>query len=301
MRIPTLLLAACAALTLEPVPAAGTPPATAVPVDAARLSHISVVKLGSGSPVVLIPGLSSPRDVWSAVAPQLAKGHSVYLVQVNGFAGDEAGGNSGEGVLDGIVEDLHATIQREHGGRAKVVGHSMGGLVGLMLASKYPQDVSGLMIVDALPFAGVMLDPNATVATVRPVAAMLKARMAAGYSGPSGDAAAEATAKSLAAKAGSAATVKSWILRADPKVAAEAMAEDLVTDMRPALATMEAPVTVLHPAEALGKDQATTAAFYKGQYAGTRTIEFIAVPDSGHFIMLDQPQKFLELVQAFAG
>ena len=66
--------------------------------------------MGSGSPVVLIPGLSSPRAVWDDIAPQLAAKHKVYLVQVNGFGGDDPGANLQPGVLDGIVADLHAYL-----------------------------------------------------------------------------------------------------------------------------------------------------------------------------------------------
>ena len=58
-----------------------------------RLAHISVVSIGSGDPVVLIPGLASPRAVWDGIAPELARGHRVLLVQVNGFGGDDPGAN----------------------------------------------------------------------------------------------------------------------------------------------------------------------------------------------------------------
>ena len=69
-----------------------------------QMSHISVVSIGKGTPVILIPGLSSPRTVWDGVVPGLAKTHRVYVVQVNGFAGDAPGANLSPGILDGIVE-----------------------------------------------------------------------------------------------------------------------------------------------------------------------------------------------------
>jgi pimeloyl-ACP methyl ester carboxylesterase len=155
------------------------------------------------------------------------------------------------------------------------------------------------MIVDTFPFAGVMFDEKATAESVRPLAAMLKVRMESGYPGPQGAVAAAATADGLTAKAESAALVKSWMLQADPKVAAATMAEDLVLDMRARLPALTMPVTVVHPAEALGRDEQSTTAFYRGQYAGTPNIQFEAVRESGHFIMLDQPEAFGRLLDDF--
>ena len=83
MRILALTLAACAASTLN-----WSAPSHSAAVAGAeqRFNHISEVKLGYGSPVVLIPGLGSPRAVWDGIAPALAKSHTVYLVQSTGSA-----------------------------------------------------------------------------------------------------------------------------------------------------------------------------------------------------------------------
>ena len=83
---------AASALTLGVVlqPA---PSHAATPAAETRMPHISVVATGKGSPVILIPGLSSPRAVWDGVVPGLAKTHRVYVVQVNGFGGDAPGAN----------------------------------------------------------------------------------------------------------------------------------------------------------------------------------------------------------------
>ena len=168
-----------------------------------------------------------------------------------------------------------------------------------MLAARHPQDVGRLMVVDAFPFAAVMFDEAATVDAARPFAAMLKSRMAAGYVGAAGDAAAEATANGLAAKPEAAAKVKAWALKADPKVAAQAVSEVLVTDLRPQLKSLAMPVTVLHPSKAMGRDEAATAAFYRKQFAGTPKLTLVPVPDAKHFIMLDQPQRFAAEVERF--
>lgn len=298
MRILAPILCALAAAAFQPSGQARAQPVAAVHGEV-RLPHISIQSMGRGDPVVLIPGLSTPRDVWNGIAPGLAQNHRVLLVQVNGFAGDNPGANHGPGVLEGIVRDLHSYVADQRLGRVPVIGHSMGGLVGMMLAAEQPAVVSRVMVVDALPFAGAMLDEHATVDAVRPVAAMLKSKLSAGYSGPDGASAAAANARALTAKPESAAQVTAWIRKADANVSAQAMAEDLLTDMRPKLASISASMTIVHPATALGRDLEATSAFYQGQFTGAKRIDFVTVPDSGHFIMLDQPEAFAGLVSTF--
>ena len=298
MRLNGLLMLVAAAVA---APAAAQPqpaPAKAA-IAEVRLGHISVQAIGSGPPVVLIPGLSTPRQLWDDIAPALAARHRVHLVQINGFGGDPAGDNANEVLLDGAVADLHAYLTKQGVKGAPVVGHSMGGLIGMMLAAKHPRHVGRLMVVDAFPFAAVMFDEAATVDAARPFAAMLKSQMAAGYVGAAGDAVAQATANSLAAKLSSAAKVKAWALKADPKVVAQAAAEVLVTDMRPNLVSLSMPVTVLHPTKAMGRDEAATTAFYSKQFAGTPKLTLVQVPDTKHFIMLDQPQRFVSELERF--
>src|SRR3546814_2316591 len=60
---------------------------------------------------------------------------------------------------------------------AAVVGHSMGGLVGLMLAKAHPGDVGKLMVVDALPYVGDIFVPGATVAQIEPQAKAIRDRL----------------------------------------------------------------------------------------------------------------------------
>src|SRR3546814_12581004 len=98
------------------------------------MDHISVQATGSGAPVILIPGLASPRAVYDGIVPAIEGTHRVYTVQVNGFGGGDPGKNLAPGILDGIVADLDAFLAAHKLTGAAVVGHSMGGPGGFMLA-----------------------------------------------------------------------------------------------------------------------------------------------------------------------
>jgi pimeloyl-ACP methyl ester carboxylesterase len=300
MRVFALILAACAASTLNwSGPAHSAPSAHAVTAEE-RLPHISVQSIGTGSPVVLIPGLSTPRGVWDGIAPQLAQGHQVILVQVNGFGGDDAGANLKPGVLAGIVEDLHGYIASHRLGRVRVIGHSMGGLATLMFAKAHPEEVEQVMIVDALPFFAVLIDPSASAASVKPAAEMMRVKIASGYGKPADPATIEANVKSLALKPGSIVRMKAWAAAADPRVTAQALYEDLTTDIRPELGGITTPVTLIVPWSDTGFGEERTIAFYKRQYATLPKVSVVGIGGAGHFVMLDQPAAFDAAVEAFA-
>ncbi|MCU6453822.1 alpha/beta hydrolase [Sphingomonas sp. A2-49] len=291
---------AASALTLGIV-LSPTPGHAATAAAAMRMPHVSVVATGRGSPVILIPGLSSPRAVWDGVVPGLAKHHRVYVVQVNGFGGDAPGDNLGPDILGGIVADLHALIGRERIAGAAVIGHSMGGLVALMLAKAHPGDAGRLMIVDSLPFLGTILSPAATVAMVEPQAKAMRDMQVASYGKPASEAMATATANRLALKPDARAKVATWFKAADARVSGAAMYEDMTTDLRPAMKDIATPITLVYPWSAGGPTRAQADALYRAAYADAPRVTFVDIGDAAHFVMLDQPAAFADAVNTFVG
>lgn len=283
----------------------GAPPAHAAtapaPADLIQMEHLSVQVIGKGSPVILIPGLSSPRAVWDGVAPELARTHTVYLVQVNGFGGDAPGANLGEGLLPAMVAELHKLIVERKIAGAAVVGHSMGGLLALMLAKAHPGDLGKALIVDALPFVGSAFFPGSTVDSVKTQAAAMRAQMAGLYGKPLPEAVGQAIARQNALKPASQAQVSAWMTRADMRVSAQSMYEDLQTDLRPDLAKIATPITVLVPWTAARGGEGPVLDLYKQEYAGAPKVTVQGVGDSGHFIMLDQPEAFRAALTAWLG
>lgn len=298
-------LLACAFTTLAVLhPTAGhcaaTPATRAVPVAAAQLDHISITSTGTGDPVFLIPGLSTPRSVWDGVAAGLARNHRVYLVQVNGFGGDDPRANLTGGLLEGVVADLHAYIAAHKLGGVPIVGHSLGGLAGLMLAKKHPDDVRKLMMVDSVPFVAQMFLPSATVAMVEHQAKAMRDRMAKAYGKPADESFAQATADRLALKPQSRRQVASFVKAADPRVSAEAFYEGMTTDLRGDLASIATPITLLYPWSAETPKNAVEP-LYRQAFAKAPHVNYVEVADSAHFIMLDQPEVFAASLRKFLG
>lgn len=264
-----------------------------------QMPHISVQTIGKGAPVILVPGLSSPRAVWAGIVPTLAKSHRVYIVQVNGFGGDDPRANLAPGILDGIVADLHTLIIGSKLGTPAVVGHSMGGLVALMLAKAHPADVGKLMIVDSLPYIGEIFAPGATVAALEPQAKAMRGGMAAAYGQPANPAVTGAMAARMALKPTSRTTVAGWMAKADARVSAQAMYEDMTTDLRPAMASIAAPITLVYPWNVAGPTKPVADALYRKAYAGAPHMTFVDIGDAAHFVMLDQPAAFQAALDDF--
>ncbi len=283
---------ALAAAALATSAFAQTPAATPAPL--VQLPHVSIESVGKGPPVILIPGLSTPRAVWDGIAPTLAKDHRVLLVQVNGFGGDDPRANLTDGVLDGIVADLAGLIAREKLAQPAVIGHSLGGLAGMLLAARHPDAVGRLMVVDALPFIGTIMAPGMSATDVQPRAAAMRDAVAA----TQGKARPTVTADPGGIWSNTAAgriRVANWSNAADQRVVARALYDDLTTDATPEARAIRArPFTVLY---ATGAGPMATTIWTRA-YAGTpATLEPVA--DSYHFIMLDQPAAFAAAVERF--
>ena len=113
-----------------------------------RLSRITIRSVGTGSPVVLIPGLASPAAVFDDVAAKIGSRHRLILVQVNGFAGAAPGAAPLDGLIPGAVDELAGWLAANHIQKPPVIGHSMGGLMAMMLAKRHPEAAGRLMVVE---------------------------------------------------------------------------------------------------------------------------------------------------------
>src|SRR5437868_5738546 len=153
---PALLLVT-PAFAAQPTPAAAAVPADpGTPASNFSSERIGVTVMGSGPDVVLIPGLSSTPAVWSSTMAALP-GYRYHLIHVSGFAGRPAGANAQGSYLVPVADEIARYIREAHLDRPAVVGHSMGGSWTIMLAGRHPELVGKAMVVDMLPYLGIMM------------------------------------------------------------------------------------------------------------------------------------------------
>jgi pimeloyl-ACP methyl ester carboxylesterase len=248
--------------------------------------------------ILFLPGLTSSRSVFDAEAKLLAPTYRLYRVQLNGFAGQPAGPNSSGELLLPVIAELHLYLAANHLHPA-IIGHSLGGLLGLMLADAHPEDVQRLLIVDSLPFYALVFNPAATVAQIKPQAEAMRAQVLtldeATYAAQSAR-----TAGYLVLDPDAQKLVAAQSLASDRHVMAQAVFEDLTTDLRPRLASIKTPTTLLYPYDAtVVPDPATMDAIYKSAFASMPNFQMHRIDASRHFIMYDQPTSFHTAVQSF--
>lgn len=273
--------------------------ATPVAVPSAAAPRFTVTVTGHGPDVILIPGLASSAAVWDDTVKQLQGRYRLHVVQVAGFAGTPVGANAEGPVIQPTVDALDGYIKSARLKSPAVIGHSMGGLMGLMLARQHPEDVGRLMVVDSLPFFPVVFSPQATVESIKPQAAAM--RDMAEKSTPEQWAAGETRTmvrlvkSPVGLKAATEAAIAS-----DPSVTGRALYDDLTTDLRGEIAVIKTPTVMLYPwDEATGAPQSAYDALYAGAYAPMTSATVKRIDGAFHFIMLDQPAAFAAEVEHF--
>ena len=281
-------------------------PALAQPADPNRLFPDSKIVVrdrfsdeivGKGPDLVFIPGLASSRATWKATAERLRGRYRLHLIQIAGFSGEPARANAAGDVLQPTAEAIDAYLVQQKLTPATIVGHSLGGTTLLYLAEKHPEHLKRGLIVDAIPFMGVLFRAKDADA-VRPMAAQTRDMMAKG--GPAYASGLTPMIKSMVTREPDQQTVIGWGLASDPGVVGRAAYDDFTLDLRPDLAGLKTPLVLLYPDnKPSGAPTAAVDAQYQAAYAAAPAVKLKRIDDAKHFIMLDQPEAFAAALDAF--
>jgi pimeloyl-ACP methyl ester carboxylesterase len=158
------------------------------------------------------------------------------------------------------------------------------------------------MVVDMVPFMGAFFGPaGATAESMKPAATAMRDRMATTADGPRRQLT-EATIATMVRTESLRADPVAHAMASDPKIAARGMYDLITTDLRPELARIKVPTTVLYvraPTAPISDEQMD--AVYQASFAAVPGATLKRISDSYHFIMFDQPERFAAEVKGFLG
>lgn len=101
-----------------------------------------------GQPVIILHGIFGTADNWQTFGKKLSENHRVYMVDQrnHGFSP-----HSDKFNYHYLAEDLKAFIDHHHLDHPVILGHSLGGKAAMHFALKYPENFDKLIVVDIAP------------------------------------------------------------------------------------------------------------------------------------------------------
>ena len=259
-------------------------PAAAVAPTRFEPTPFSVQVQGRGPDVILIPGLTSGRDVWRGTVGAVP-GYRYHLVQVAGFAGEPARGNAEGAVVAPLADEIARYIRDRGLRRPAIVGHSMGGTIAMMIGARHPDLAGRIMVVDMLPQPAGLFGGSAE--DLGPLASSLSRAL----SGPSGR-------RLFGSLISAFSPPDSPNSRSDPDVVARAMDELAGLDLTPQLGRIRSPLTIVY-ASPDDRSAAVIDREFESAFAGARGARLVRIDGSGHMIMLDQSRRFQAALREF--
>lgn len=233
---------------------------------------------GSGHPIIFIPGLGSPGEVWASTVRELEASYECHVLTLSGFAGRPP---IDEPLSAAVRRDLTRYIRSRRMKQPIIVGHSMGGFIALWLATSAPENIGPVIVVDAGPALSGDLEE----------ARQLRARWAQAsdeefavqakymYTGMATD------PKRLEA-------ISTLAARSDRRTIGDAIYEMMITDLTDRMPDIRAPVLFVL-ADGIFQQR------IRKQVEGVPDKEIVVVPKARHFVMIDDPKRFVEEVEAF--
>jgi pimeloyl-ACP methyl ester carboxylesterase len=116
-----------------------------------RKARIRYSDEGKGRAIVLLHGFPENLQIWQEFSKTLSKSFRVIAIDLPGMGESECIGYVH--TMDLMAECVHAVMQELDLRKYVVVGHSMGGYVGLAFAELFPENLKGLCLFHSTALA----------------------------------------------------------------------------------------------------------------------------------------------------
>lgn len=252
-----------------------------VPSAYSQSTAFKVKVLGKGTPVLLLPGFACTGAIWDETVKELSKNYECHVFTFAGF------GNVAPipmPWLGTIKDELVAYVKNKQLNKPSIIGHSLGGTLGLWLAAEEQYLFSKVLAVDALPCTGALMVPNYDAANM--VYDNPYSRQMLNMDSTAFRKMAMQQASFMMLNKSKIDTVVSWMMIADRNTYVNGYIDLLKLDLREKIADIKIPVVVL---AATYPDKKAIEKTYLSQFEKMTNKTFLYADESAHFIMYDQP------------
>ena len=108
---------------------------------------ISFTDQGKGMAVVLLHGFLENKQMWNAFIPELSKRNRVIAIDLLGHGATECLGYIH--TMEDQADMVQSVLQELKIRKTVLIGHSMGGYIGLAFAELYAENVKGIMLLNS--------------------------------------------------------------------------------------------------------------------------------------------------------
>ena len=257
---------------------------------AAEQYPFTVKQSGSGKQaIIFIPGFACSGDVWNETVEQFKSNHTCYVLTMAGFAGHAATTNPD---IQNWIAEIAKYIKENRIEKPVIVGHSLGGVMAQALAASYPELVSKIVVVDALPCLPALSNP-AFEASANPDCSKFVTSFAAMNDGQFYQMQ-KVNMTSMVADTAKLETVVQWSIKSDRNTMAQIYCQLLNTDMRAKISTVTCPALIL-----LEPSFKALQSNIEGQYKNLKGAQLHYADKGLHFIMFDDKAWYFAELKKF--
>ena len=246
-----------------------------------------VIVKGKGEPVLLFPGFACTGEVWDDTVVELSKNYECHIFT---FAGFGTVAPIEKPWLIKIKEGVNEYVKNQKLKNPTIIGHSLGGSLGLWLAIEEENPYSKLILVEALPSIGALFMPNFKSEDM--VYDSPRNNQMLQMNTVAFESMAEQMANGMTLNEDKKSQIKNWIIQADRETYVYGYTDLLKLDLRNDIAKINIPVIVLAATHPYGKEMVEKT--YQKQYQNLETYDIEYVENAAHFIMYDNPSWFLK-------
>lgn len=259
----------------------------------AEYEAFNVSVIGSGQPILLIPGVSSSAAVWQDTIEHFSGDYQLHAFSLAGFAGVKPAPPAavGRSFLEYQKKSVLDYIRANNLKDVVIIGHSLGGTLALWLATEKHPEISAIINIDGLPALGALFGAQKSSSS----------NTSSSESSRSFDP--KSMVKSMANNEAWHGKMINEMMTSDPMTSGRAFGELMQLDIRDKLNQIERPVlTIGAPAQAAPySSYEATKNNYVSQMANVPD-EFkhmAYAKSSKHFIMADEPEWMISQIESF--